>query len=66
MEKIELNNCTTGETVVVDNRLIFEDGRIYISEYPVKDGAQTDFTRYKDVTEQVAKAIAPYLERKEK
>ena len=35
----------------------FENGRLYISQYPTKDGRQCDFSEKIDVTEEVAKAI---------
>ena len=54
------------KTVEIDNRLRFENGRIYISSTPYDGGRQSDFPEKLDVTEQVAKAIAEYIKPKEK
>ena len=52
---------TKSEVVVTDNRLIFEDGRLYVSRTPYDGGRQSDFPEYIDVTEQVAQVIGQYL-----
>ena len=56
----------TSRTVEIDNRLRFENGRIYISSIPYEGGRQSDFPEKVDVTEQMAKAIAEYIKPKEK
>ena len=56
----------TSRTVEIDNRLRFENGRIYISSIPYEGGRQSGFPEKMDVTEQVAKAIAEYIKPKEK
>ena len=47
--------------IVVDTRMFFMNGRIYIGEYPTENGIQCDFPSYIDITEKVAEAISPYL-----
>lgn len=56
----------TSRTVEIDNRLRFENGRIYISSIPYEGGRQSDFPEKLDVTEQVAKAIAEYIKPNER
>lgn len=56
----------TSRTVEIDNRLRFENGRIYISSIPYEGGRQSDFPEKLDMTEQVAKAIAEYIKPKER
>lgn len=56
----------TSRTVEIDNRLRFENGRIYITSTPYEGGRQSDFPEKLDVTEQVAKAIAEYIKPKER
>ena len=55
MEKVERINVDSvqGETIELDNRLRFEDGRLYITSTPYKNGIQSDFSEKIDVTEDV-------------
>ena len=55
MEKVERINVDSvqGETIELDNRLRFEDGRLYITSTPYKNGIQSEFSEKIDVTEDV-------------
>lgn len=55
MEKVERINVDSvqGETIELDNRLRFEDGRLYITSTPYKNSIQSDFSEKIDVTEDV-------------
>ena len=64
MEKVEIINVDSVqcETVVLDNRLRFEDGRLYITSTPYKNGIQSDFSKKIDVTEDVLNMFLEILE----
>ena len=65
MESIKVGEIKPATTIVVDTRMLFENGRIYISEYPTQLGKQCDFADKIDITEQVAEAIAQYIKKEE-
>lgn len=54
---IKTDALIDGEEFVVDNRLQFKDGRLYISETPYKEGNQSDFPKLIDVTDEVMEAL---------
>ena len=66
MEKVKIINVDSVqcETVVLDNRLRFEDGRLYITSTPYKNGIQSDFSKKIDVTEDVLDMFLEILEHK--
>jgi hypothetical protein len=68
MEKNKIESKTVtlseGNDYIVDNRIRFKDGKLYITETPYKGGEQSNFPEEIDVTEEVAKAIAKYIKDK--
>ena len=64
MEKTEgINvNLVQGEIVEIDSRLRFEDGRLYITRTPYKDGIQYEFSKKIDVTKDVLDMFLEILE----
>jgi hypothetical protein len=64
MEKVEriIMNSVQSEIVELDNRLRFEDGRLYITRTPYKDGIQSEFSKKIDVTEDVLDMFLEILE----
>ena len=66
MEKVERINLNSvqGQTIILDNRLRFEDGRLYITSTPYKNGIQSDFSEKIDVTEDVLDMFLEILEYK--
>jgi len=54
---IKTDALIDGEEFVVDNRLQFKDGRLYISKTPYKEGDQSDFPELIDVTDEVMEAL---------
>ena len=64
MEKVELINLNSvqGETIELDKRLRFEDGRLYITSTPYKNGIQSNFSKKIDVTEDVLDMFLEILE----
>ena len=66
MEKVKgINVCSVqGETIELDNRLRFENGRLYITSTPYKNGIQSDFSKRIDVTEDVLDMFLEILEYK--
>lgn len=64
MEKVEriIMNSVQGEIIELDNRLRFEDGRLYITRTPYKDGIQSEFSKKIDVTEDVLDMFLEILE----
>ena len=55
------SGIATSETVQIDNRMRFDDGRIYITRTPFERGMQSGFPERVDVTGLVARAIAPFI-----
>lgn len=51
--KIDTSKLSMGTDIVVDNRLRFENGRLYVTRVPYNNGQQTDFPELVDVTEDV-------------
>lgn len=64
MEKVERINMDSvqSEFIELDNRLRFEDGRLYITRTPYKDGIQSEFSKKIDVTEDVLNMFLEILE----
>ena len=64
MEKVEVINMDSVQSEIfeLDNRLRFEDGRLYIIRTPYKDGIQSDFSKKIDVTEDVLNMFLEILE----
>lgn len=56
---------TTGSAKMtkIDTTLRFENGRLFITHIPMEHGRQCGFPKNIDVTEQVAEAIVPYINR---
>lgn len=57
---------TASRIMELDNRLRFENRRIYICSTPFEGGRQVGFPEMVDVTEQVAQAIAEYIKPQER
>jgi hypothetical protein len=66
MEKVEgiKVGSVQCETIELDNRLRFEDGRLYITSTPYKNGIQSDFSEKIDVTDDVLDMFLEILEYK--
>ena len=59
MEETEIKIDTLSESKLIDTRMYFENGRIYICEYPTVNGSK--YMEKVDVTKEVAKAISQYI-----
>lgn len=55
--RIKKNALVDGEKFVVDNHLLFEDGRLYTTRIPHENGIQVDFPEKIDVTDEVMEAL---------
>ena len=66
MEKVERIkvNSVQGKIIELDTRLRFEDGRLYITSTPYKNGTQSGFSEKIDVTEDVLNMFLEILEYK--
>lgn len=62
-EYIKISECNNGIDYVSDNRLYFEDGRLFIKRIPYKNEKQSDFSEKVDVTEDVLNVFLKILDK---
>ena len=55
---------SSGTDYTVDNRLRFENGRLYVTRIPYENGTQAGFPEMVDVTEEVLDTFLGILERR--
>jgi hypothetical protein len=53
METEILETASTGRDYIVDNRIRFVNGRLYVTRTPYENGQQVDFPEEVDVTEEL-------------
>ena len=61
-----LQDIGEGNMYETDNRLRFQDGRLYITQTPFKDGKQIDFPEIVDVTEDVLNTFIEIIKERDR
>lgn len=58
----KVERVSMGRVYRTDNRLLFEDGRLYVTRTPMEHGIQSGFPEKTDVTMEVARLLRRYME----
>ena len=58
----KVGRLSKGRVYRTDNRLLFEDGRLYVTRTPMENGVQSGFPEKTDVTMEVARLLKKYME----